>query len=203
MRLPAVTSVLLLSFCFVFACSKGGGSDKDAKSSKDSGEVMAYGEDGKGFVCEDPQSQCEDVKELSLEFKEHCRTAGYKLRQCGCNDACTGNINGERTGYTNKNVEKKCAKSDDKCELPETSAAFQDACSDAGEQMIECGCEWLCSGKLKEVVPDAPKEDESKPAEENAEKDDKSKSGKGKKDDKSKQKMSMDGPVDDKPKSKK
>ncbi|HEY3498452.1 MAG TPA: hypothetical protein VGK73_27350 [Polyangiaceae bacterium] len=202
MRLPAVTRVFFVSLCLVLACGKGGGSGKEAKSSdKDSDEVMVYDEDGKGFVCEDPESQCDDVKEVSLDFKEHCRTAGYKIRQCGCTDACTGNINGERVGYTNKNVEKKCPKAEEKCELVETSAAFQDACTDAGEQLVECGCEWLCSGKLKEVVPDAPKEDESKPAEEEAGKDDKSKDKKGK-DDKSKSKMSMDGPVDDKPKKK-
>ena len=192
MRVLRSASVVLVSFCFAIGCGKGGGSGKEAKSSdKDDDEVMAYDEDGKGFVCEAPDSQCDDAKEVSLDFKENCRSAGYKIRQCGCQDACTGNINGERVGYTNKNVEKKCPKADEKCELPETSAAFQDACTDAGEQLIECGCEWLCSGKLKEVVPDAPKEDESKPAEEEAGKDDKSKT-----------KMSMDGPIDDKPKKK-
>ena len=205
MRPSGTTSLIFVAFCLALACGKGGGSGKEAKSSDKASddEVMGYDEDGKGIECEEPQSQCEDVKELSLDFKEHCRTAGYKIRQCGCNDLCTGNINGERIGYTNKNVEKKCPKADDKCELVETSAAFQDACTDAGEQMIECGCEWLCSGKLKEPVPDAPKEDESASSDEASKdeksKDDKSKSGKGK-DDKSKTKMSMDGPIEDKPK---
>jgi hypothetical protein len=200
MRFLGTLGVLLLTFSFAAACGKGGGSGKEAKSAeKDDDEVMGYDEDGKGFECETPESKCEEVKELSLDFKERCRAAGYKVRQCGCDDACTGNINGERTGYTNKNVAKKCPKTEANCELPETSAAFQDACSEAGEQLIECGCEWLCSGKLKEPVPDPPKEDEAKPEEASDEKpkDDK---GKGKNDGKSKGKMSMDGPVDEKSK---
>ena len=202
MRLLRIATLLFFSSSVAaIGCGKGGGSDKDAKSpSKDSDEVTGYDEDGKGHECDDPKSQCEDVKELSLEFKERCRTAGYKIRQCGCDDLCTGNINGERSGYTNKNVEKKCPKPDDKCELPETSAAFQDACTEAGQQMVECGCEWLCSGKLKEPVPDPPKEEEAKP-EEATSKDEKSKDAKGK-NDKPKSKMSMDGPIDDKPKKK-
>jgi hypothetical protein len=202
MRLLRSLGVLVLSFSFAVACSKGGGSDKEAKTAEkaDDDEVMGYDEDGKGFTCEAPESQCENVKELSLDFKERCRTAGYKIRQCGCNDACTGNINGERTGYTNKNVSKKCPKAEGTCELAETSAAFQDACTEAGEQLIECGCEWLCSGKLKEPVPDAPKDEEAKPEEAS---DEKPKDGKGKaKDEKPKGKMSMDGPIEDKPKKK-
>jgi hypothetical protein len=203
MRLLRTASVLLVTFAFALGCGKGGGSGKEAKSSSkdDDDEVMGYDEDGKGHVCEDPKSQCEDVKELSLDFKEHCRTAGYKIRQCGCDDLCTGNINGERVGYTHKNVEKKCPKAGEQCELQETSAAFQDACTEAGEQLVECGCEWLCSGKLKEPLPDPPKEEEAKPEEEK--KDEKSKDGKkDAKKDKSKTKMSMDGPIEDKPKSK-
>jgi hypothetical protein len=192
MRVLRSACVVLVSFCFAVGCGKGGGSGKEAKSSdKDDDEVMAYDEDGKGFVCEAPDSQCDDAKEVSLDFKENCRSAGYKIRQCGCQDACTGNINGERVGYTNKNVEKKCPKAEEKCELAETSAAFQDACTDAGEQLIECGCEWLCSGKLKEPIPDPPKEEEAKPEDEKP-KDEKSK------DKKPKGKTSMDGPVDDK-----
>ena len=31
-----------------------------------------------------------------------------------------------------------------------------------GGEMMECGCEWLCSKKLKEAIPDPPKEEEKK-----------------------------------------
>lgn len=143
---------------FAFACRGGGG----AKSGSGNGNLV-YDEEGKGFDCDTPDSACEEVKDPSLDFKEQCRSAGYKMRRCGCANACTGNINGTRSGFDRKNAEKLCQKADDKCEMPETSAAFDDACTEAGFHMIECGCEWLCSGKLKEPLPDPPKEEEAKP----------------------------------------
>lgn len=143
-----------------FACGTGG---KPSKSANDAEDIMVWDEEAKGFECDRPQSQCEEVEDPSLDFKERCRNAGYKIRQCGCRNACTGNINGERVAYDYKNVEKRCPKTDDKCEAPETRAAFQDACDEAGHQLVECGCDWLCSGKLKEPLDDPPKEEEAKP----------------------------------------
>jgi hypothetical protein len=143
---------------FAAACKGGSG----AKSSESGDGNMVYDEEGKGFECDTPDSACEEVKDPSLDFKEQCRSAGYKMRRCGCANACSGNINGTRSGFDRKNVEKNCQKADEKCEMPETSAAFDDACTEAGHQMIECGCEWRCSGKLKETLPDPPKEEEPK-----------------------------------------
>jgi len=179
-----------------FACSKGG---SGAKSGKGGDAKTVYDESGKGFECDSPDTQCEEVKDPSLDFKEHCRMAGYRIQQCGCSNACTGNINGERSGFDRKNAEKNCGKPDEKCEAPETSAAFDDACSEAGFQMIECGCEWLCSGKLKEPLPDPPKEEEPKPSDD-AKDGDKPGSDKDKAD---KPSSSMDGPVKESKDSKK
>lgn len=166
-----------------FACRGG-----SAKSGSGDGNYV-YDEEGKGSECDTPDSACEEVKDPSLDFKEQCRSAGFKMRRCGCRNACSGNINGTRSAFTRKNVETLCQKADDKCEMPETSAAFDDACSEAGFQMVECGCDWMCSGKLKEPLPDPPKEEEPKP--------DDAKDGEKKAGDKDEKpaSASMDGPI--------
>jgi hypothetical protein len=152
-----VLGVLSCVGSIALGCAKG----RDAKSaSKD--DKLAYDEKGQGKKCDTPKSNCDEVKDPSLDFKEKCREAGFRIKQCGCENLCSGNINADRTGYTNKNELKTCKDSADKCETQETSAAYQDACEAVGGEMLECGCEWLCSKKLKEAIPDAPKEDEKK-----------------------------------------
>src|SRR5262245_60948667 len=155
--------VLLLMSSLAAGCSKGG---KGSKSGKDEGP-MAYDEDGKGKPCPPPETDCEDRKEPSLSFKDACSVGGYRLQLCGCEELCTGNVSGARSGYDKKNKKKDCAPAKETCPEGEESAAFQDACSEAGGQLLECGCEWLCSDKLKEALPDAApaeekKDDESK-----------------------------------------
>jgi hypothetical protein len=149
-----VLGVLSCVSSLALGCAKG----RDAKSaSKD--DKLAYDESGHGQKCDTPKSNCDEVKDPSLDFKEKCREAGFRIKQCGCENLCSGNINADRTGYTNKNELKTCKDSADKCESQETSAAYQDACDAVGGEMLECGCEWLCSKKLKEAIPDPPKED--------------------------------------------
>ena len=123
-------------------------------------DKLAYDESGQGKKCDSPKSNCDEVKEPSLDFKEKCREAGFRIKQCGCENLCSGNINADRTGYTSKNQLKTCKDTGEKVCDSETSAAYQDACDSVGGEMLECGCEWLCSKKLKEAIPDAPKEDE-------------------------------------------
>jgi len=153
-----VLGVLSCVSSLALGCAKG----RDAKSaSKD--DKLAYDEKGQGKKCDTPKSNCDEVKDPSLDFKEKCREGGFRIKQCGCENLCSGNINADRTGYTNKNELKTCKDSaDNKCESQETSAAYQDACEAVGGEMLECGCEWLCSKKLKEAIPDAPKEEEKK-----------------------------------------
>jgi hypothetical protein len=157
MRWFTLVSFVLLG---ATACGKGG---KGAKSS--SGEPVAYDAEGNGKPCPEPKSNCDETKDATLDFKDRCSTAGFDIKVCGCEQLCSGNIVGKRKGYDGKNNEKTCEPPGEKCELPETSAAFQDGCSDAGHQMMECDCTWLCSGKLNETVPDPPKEDEKKEGE--------------------------------------
>jgi len=153
-----VLGVLLVTGSFTAGCAKG----RDVKSAGKE-DKLAYDESGKGKKCDTPSSSCDEVKDPSLDFKEKCRESGFRMKQCGCENLCSGNINADRTGYTKKNEFKTCKNTDDdKCEQQETSAAYQDACESAGGEMMECGCEWLCSKKLKEAIPDPPKEEEKK-----------------------------------------
>jgi hypothetical protein len=152
----------VLGFVFVTGslaagCAKG----RDVKSASKE-DKLAFDEEGKGKKCDTPKSSCEEVEDPSLDFKEKCREAGFRMKQCGCENLCTGNIKGDRTGYTSKNQLKTCKQSDEKCETQETSAAYQDACDSVGGEMLECGCEWLCSKKLKEAIADPVKEDDKK-----------------------------------------
>jgi hypothetical protein len=182
----------VLGFAFLTGLFVGCAKGRDVKSA-DKEDKLAFDESGKGTKCETPKSTCDEVTEPSLDFKEKCREAGYRMKQCGCDNLCSGNIKGDRQGYTSKNELKTCKPSSDsdKCEQQETSAAYQDGCDMVGGEMLECGCEWLCSKKLKEAIPDPPKEDEKKADEAGGdEKKDQ------KKDDKSKEEKargSMDG----------
>ncbi len=181
----------VLGFAFVTGlvgagCAKG----RDVKSA-DKEDKLAFDESGKGTKCETPKSTCDEVTEPSLDFKEKCREAGYRMKQCGCDNLCSGNIKGDRQGYSSKNELKTCKGPSDNCEQQETSAAYQDGCDMAGGEMMECGCEWLCSKKLKEAIPDPPKEDEKKADEAGDEKkDDKAKDDKAKEE---KARGNMDG----------
>lgn len=180
-----VLAFTLLTGFLALGCAKG----KDAKSVGKE-DKLAFDESGTGRKCENPKSTCEEVKDQSLDFKEKCREAGFRMKQCGCDNLCSGNINGDRTGYSSKNQMKTCKDSGEKCETQETSAAYQDACDMVGGEMMECGCEWLCSKKLKEAIPDAPKEEEQK-ADEAGGGDDKKKDDKAAKEEKAR--GNMDG----------
>ena len=152
----------VLGFAFVTVsltagCAKG----RDVKSAGKE-DKLAFDEGGHGKKCDTPSSSCDEVKDPSLDFKEKCREAGFRMKQCGCENLCTGNINGQRVGYNSKNQQAICKDSKENCQVQETSAAYQDACDMTGGEMMECGCEWLCSKKLKEAIPDAPKDDEKK-----------------------------------------
>lgn len=75
---------------------------------------------------------------------------GYQIRQCGCSEVCTGNVMKEKAFYDADGNPKECVPEDSSCTPPDTSAAFQDACNDAHNKLVVCGCEWLCDGPLKQ-----------------------------------------------------
>lgn len=149
-----------LGFTFVIgSVSAGCTPGRDVKSAGKE-DKLAYDESGTGKKCDTPSSSCEEVKEQSLDFGEKCREAGFRMKQCGCESLCSGNINGTKTGYNSKNQLKTCTEAATNCQEQETSAAYQDACDAVGGEMFECGCDWVCSKQLKAAIPDAPKEDE-------------------------------------------
>jgi hypothetical protein len=127
----------------------------------------AWDEKGTEVACQPPEPRCENPSQPSIGFKDRCGLAGYRLIKCGCQILCTGNVSGEKKGYDQKGTEKTCEPPKPEC--PETAgggAAFQDACTESGHKLLECGCEWLCSGKLKKPIVAPPPED---PVEEKAE----------------------------------
>jgi hypothetical protein len=150
----------VLGFTFVIGsvgagCTPG----RDVKSAGKE-DKLGFDESGKGKKCDTPSSSCEEVKEQSLDFGEKCREAGFRMKQCGCESLCSGNINGTKQGYNSKNQLKVCTDAGTNCQEQETSAAYQDACDSVGGEMFECGCDWVCSKQLKAAIPDAPKEDD-------------------------------------------
>jgi hypothetical protein len=150
----------VLGFTFVIgAVGAGCAPGRDVKSAGKE-DKLGFDESGKGKKCETPSSSCEEVKEQSLDFQEKCREAGFRMKQCGCESLCSGNINGTKQGYNSKNQLKVCTETSSNCQEQETSAAYQDGCDSVGGEMFECGCDWLCSKQLKAAIPDAPKEDE-------------------------------------------
>ncbi|MFO0567474.1 MAG: hypothetical protein U0263_17585 [Polyangiaceae bacterium] len=118
-----------------------------------------YDAGGKELTCTQPDRSCV-APEASTDFKDKCKLAGFRIMQCGCAMVCTGNASAsEKQGYDAQNQAKACAEERKDCTPPETSAAFQDACSESGHKFMVCGCEWLCSGKLKAPVSTSPPAD--------------------------------------------
>ena len=141
MRITTI-SVVLLAAC-------GGSSPKhvsvaqtEAASRK---EPTTYDATGAQRFCEPPAVNCAKVI-VNADFNDECRRSGYRVVRCGCEDLRTGNVAKVERFYDAAGVEKACAPEQPDCTPPETSAAFQDACTDAGHKLEVCGCEWLCNG---------------------------------------------------------
>jgi hypothetical protein len=153
-RVRSLIALGLVASCSLF------GKSKDPDSVDDGGVFDAR---GMRHDCRRGPGSCDEVKEASDEFEDQCDDAGFRIVQCACKEFCTGNVVDEKLTYDEKNKGKECADAKD-CELPESRAAFQDACSDVGGQLVQCGCEWRCNRKLKEPVPAAPPPEEEPPA---------------------------------------
>lgn len=112
---------------------------------------------GHELSCAPPGKACKPSDEPA-DFRDACKLAGFRVMKCGCNMVCTGNFKREKTAYDAENNEKACVAEQKDCTPPETSAAFQDACTESGHPFVVCGCEWLCGGKLKRPVSKTPNE---------------------------------------------
>lgn len=162
---PSCTLVLVLFAAWLPACAESTSGSSSATPAA-SGERESLGdpiagtkvfdEKGNEKGCVPPEPRCAEDKQPSMEFKDRCRLAGFRLMTCGCETVCSGNVSGERKAYNAKNEQKICAPAKEDCSPPETSAAYQDACTEAGHKFVVCGCEWLCSGKLTGPVSATP-----------------------------------------------
>ena len=111
--------------------------------------TTVYDATGASHACEPPKASCPESEQSTPEFRDQCRLAGFRIMQCGCNQVCTGNVKKQKQAYDANNKAKPCAPAQADCSPPETSAAFQDACSESGHKFVVCGCEWLCAGPLR------------------------------------------------------
>jgi hypothetical protein len=128
----------------------------DGDSNQPLAGATVYDALGKSHRCEAPKNSCPDAEDAPRELKDQCALKGYRIIQCGCDQFCTGNAMAEQHHYDASNAGKLCEKAEDDCEPPETSAAFQDACTAARGKFVVCGCEWRCTEKLKSAVADKP-----------------------------------------------
>lgn len=142
---PALALCLLLTV----ACASGGaGSARGPEPAGGQATTLSgYDAEGHSAACEAPRDQCPDAK-ANPDFADRCRLAGYRLLRCGCDDVCSGNVKKEEKFYDAAGKEQRCAPEQSGCSPPETSAKFQDACTDARHKLVVCGCEWLCNGPL-------------------------------------------------------
>lgn len=110
--------------------------------------AQVYDETGEARACDTPKKICPDSPK-NAKFLDKCRLRGYQVRRCGCEELCSGNAMVFKPHYDQDGNAKECTDEDPSCTPPNTSAAFQDACTDAHHRLVICGCEWLCSGEPK------------------------------------------------------
>lgn len=103
---------------------------------------------GQASACAAPEPECPAPTPAST-FADACRLHGFQLRKCGCTLYCSGNVATSQRHYDPAGVPRTCESAESDCTPPETSASFQDACNDGGHRLVQCGCEWLCDGPLK------------------------------------------------------
>jgi hypothetical protein len=104
-----------------------------------------FDSDGRPVKCEPPRASCPDVPP-DTAFLDRCRLGGYQVRKCGCADLCAGDVSAAKRYFDASGNGKDCTPARADCDAPPASTAFQDACTDRGFKLAQCGCEWLCSG---------------------------------------------------------
>jgi hypothetical protein len=111
-------------------------------------DATVYDGAGNAMKCGAPLENCKNAS-ADTAFFDRCRLAGFQVRRCGCESYCSGKVASQNLAYAADGASKPCAPANVTCAPPDTSAAFQDACTDAGHRLEVCGCEWLCSGPPK------------------------------------------------------
>lgn len=139
----------------VAACGGSSGAPRAAEHVANGGkELAAFDADGRSSVCETPREECAEPK-ANPDFADRCRLQGFRILRCGCDDLCSGKVETNEKFYDASGNERSCSPVEDACAPAETSAKFQDACTDARHKLVVCGCEWLCNGPLAKGVSGA------------------------------------------------
>lgn len=143
------TPLIALSLLLTLACAGGGASAAHSpEPAQSSGKtLMGYDAEGQASACEAPREECADA-ERNPDFIDRCRLAGYRVLRCGCDERCAGNVKKQEAFFDAVGKQRSCEPEQAGCTPPETSAKFQDACTDARHKLVVCGCEWLCNGPL-------------------------------------------------------
>jgi hypothetical protein len=149
MHVRARLGFAAVGFTTVLHCGCGGGPAPVAPQAPAARGTPGKVYDSKGHEadCAPPAEHCAAAKP-DRDFLDKCKLAGYRQVRCGCEDYCMGNAGAPKAHYDAKGQPKVCEPVKPDCPAADTSAAFQDACTDGGHKLVQCGCEWLCSGKL-------------------------------------------------------
>jgi hypothetical protein len=107
--------------------------------------ATVYDARGATKACAAPEPNCPDTPR-DVDFLDRCRLRGFQVRQCGCEQVCSGNVAQEKAHYDAQGKPRDCAPEKADCTPKDTSASFQDGCTDAGHKLVVCGCEWMCNG---------------------------------------------------------
>jgi hypothetical protein len=104
-----------------------------------------YDAAGHAGTCALPQPNCPPATP-ERDFLDRCRLAGFQVRQCGCEQRCSGDVTAATRHWDAAGNPKECAPARADCTPPPAPASFQDACAEKGHRLDVCGCTWLCSG---------------------------------------------------------
>jgi len=154
------TALAPLVVLFTFACGGGGASGPSAGAPPSHAEepdlpadhparalldAKVYDARGASKACASPQANCPESAR-DPDFLDRCRLKGFQVRQCGCEQLCSGNVAKEEKFYDAQGKVRDCKPEQSDCTPKDTSASFQDGCTEAGHKLVVCGCEWLCNG---------------------------------------------------------
>jgi hypothetical protein len=148
-RTSALGWALALTLCLhASACGGNAPAPVTAEATAGTGkQLTAFDAEGNSVVCELPRTECAERK-TNPDFSDRCRLAGFRILRCGCEDVCSGKVEKNEKFYDASGKQRSCEPEQTGCSPAETSARFQDACTDARHKLVVCGCEWLCNGPL-------------------------------------------------------
>lgn len=114
--------------------------------------AQVYDAHGASKACAAPRPSCPGGAR-NPDFLDRCSLKGFQVRQCGCEQLCSGNVAKEEKFYDAQGKSRECKPEQSDCAPKDTSASFQDGCTEGGHKLVVCGCEWLCNGPPRAAAP--------------------------------------------------